>query len=219
MRFMGLVTAIATIGALPPSSRQAAVVPGPAWGQAIGGLRIGIATVNDRTIPSADTQFDVALENNGAADFVLNLGYMLANGKVMFPSAIRLVLTDPSGKTRELEYFDRKYPGIAGRVDDFTVGLRVGSVHAIRATMDHYWSPATNEYGVKLTNGRYRIVARFQGEGPRSHNLDMPGVALLNFWKGTVESNPLEFVIAVPTRTDPMSSVSWRTRDSPASFQ
>ena len=98
MRFMGLVTAIATIGALPPSSRQAAVVPGPAWGQAIGGLRIGIATVNDRTIPSADTQFDVALENNGAADFVLNLGYMLANGKVMFPSAIRLVLTDPSGR-------------------------------------------------------------------------------------------------------------------------
>ena len=195
MKFVGLV-AIAIIGALPTASRQASVVPGPAWGQAIGGLRIGIATVNASTASPADMAFDVALENNGTADFVLNLGHMLANGKVMFPSSIRLVLTDSSGLARELEYFDRKYPGIAGRVDDFTVALRVGSVHTIRATMDHYWSSETKEYGVKLTRGRHRIVARFQGEGARTHNLDMPGGALLNFWKGIVQSNPLEFVVA-----------------------
>jgi len=141
-------------------------------------------------------QFEVALDNIGAEDLVLNLGHMLANGKVMFPVSIKLVLTGPSGQVRELEYFDRKYPGIAGRVDDFTVALRAGSLYTIRATTDHYWSRDTNAFGIKLTNGRYRIVARFQGQGAQTHNSDMPGVALMNFWKGIVQSNPLEFVVS-----------------------
>jgi hypothetical protein len=196
MKLAGLVVAIAAVGVLPNSSAQAPFVPGQAWGQANAGLRIGIAAVNRDNAPSMDVQFDVALENTGAEDFVLNLGHMLANGKVIFPSSIRLILTDPSGRTSELQYFDRRYPGVAGRVDDFTVALRVGSVHTIRATMDHYWSPSTKEFGVKLTDGRYRIVARFEGEGARTDNSDMPGVALMNFWKGIVQSNPLEFVVS-----------------------
>jgi hypothetical protein len=195
MKLVGSVATIAAIGLLTPSLRQVPVMAGQAWGEPNGGLRIGIAAVNRDSASSADLQFEVALENTGAADFVLNLGHMLANGKVMFPSSVRLVLTDPSGQTRDLEYFDRKYPGVAGRVDDFTVALRVGSVYTIRTTMDHYWSPSTKEFGVTLVRGRYRILARFQGEGARTTNSDMPGVALMNFWKGTVQSNPFEFVV------------------------
>jgi hypothetical protein len=202
MKPVGLVAAIAAIGLLLPSSREAPLTAGQAWGEPSGGLRIGIAAVNRDSASSADVPFDVALENTGAADFVLNLGHMLANGKVMFPSAVRLVLTDPSGQTSELQYFDRKYPGVAGRVDDFTVSLRVGSVYTIRATMDHYWSPSTKEFGVTLTGGRYRILARFQGEGARTTNLDMPGVALMNFWKGTAQSSPLEFVVSGKAAVD-----------------
>jgi hypothetical protein len=196
MKSVGLVAAITVIGLLPPSLREAPFMAGQAWGEPNGGLRIGIAAVNRDSASSADVQFEVALENTGAADFVLNLGHMLANGKVMFPSSVRLVLTDPSGQTRELQYFDRKYAVVAGRVDDFIVSLRVGSVYTVRATMDHYWSPSTKELGVTLTRGRYRILARFQGEGARTTNLDMPGVALMNFWKGIVQSNPLEFVVS-----------------------
>jgi hypothetical protein len=195
MKLVGLVAAITAIGLLSPSSREAPLMAGQAWGEPNGGLRIGIAAVN-RDSASADVQFEVALENTGTADFVLNLGYMLANGKVMFPSSVRLVLTDPSGQTRDLQYFDREYPRVAGRVDDFTVALRVGSVYTIRATMDHYRSPSTNEFGVTLTRGPYRILARFQGVGARTANSDMPGVALMNFWKGTVQSTPLEFVVS-----------------------
>ena len=195
MKLVGFVAVITAIGLLTPSSRQAPVMAGQAWWERNGGLRIGIVDVNRDSASSADMQFEVALENIGASDFVVNLGHMLANGKVMFPSSVRLVLTDPSGQTRELQYFDRKYPGVAGRVDDFTVALRVGSVYTIRATLDHYWSPSTKEFGVTLTRGRYRILARFQGEGARTTNLDMPGLALMNFWKGTVQSNPLEFVV------------------------
>ena len=195
MKLVGFVAVITAIGLLTPSSRQAPVMAGQAWEERNGGLRIGIVDVNRDSASSADMQFEVALENIGASDFVVNLGHMLANGKVMFPSSVRLVLTDPSGQTRELQYFDRKYPGVGGRVDDFTVALRVGSVYTIRATLDHYWSPSTKEFGVTLTRGRYRILARFQGEGARTTNVDMPGLALMNFWKGTVQSNPLEFVV------------------------
>jgi hypothetical protein len=68
--------------------------------------------------------------------------------------------------------------------------------------MDHYWSPSTKEFSVTLTPGRYRILARFQGEGARTTNLDMPGVALMNFWKGTVQSNPVEFVVSAKAALD-----------------
>ena len=196
MKFVGLVVAITAIGLIPPSLGQAPLMAGQAWGESNNGLRIRIAAVNRNGASSADVEFEVALENTGAADVVLNLGDMLANGKVMLPSSVRLVLTDQSGQTRELQYFDRKYPGVAGRVDDFTVALRVGSIYTIRATMDHYWSPSTKEFGVPLPRGRYRILARFQAEGAQTTNSDMPGMALMNFWRGTVQSNPLEFVVS-----------------------
>jgi hypothetical protein len=193
---------LAALGLLPLSSREAPVMAGQAWGEPSGGLRIGIAAVNRDSASSADVQFEVALENTGARDFVLNLGQMLANGKVMFPSSVRLILTDPSGQTRELQYFDRKYPRVAGRVDDFTVSLRVGSIYTIRATMEHYWSPSTKEFGVTLTPGRYRILARFQGEGARTTNSDKPGESLMNYWKCTVQSNPHEYEVSGKTALD-----------------
>src|SRR5258708_39566893 len=109
MKLVGLVAGITAIGLLSPSLCQAPFMAGQAWGEPSGGLRIGIAAVNRDSASSTDLQFEVALENTGAADFVLNLGHMLANGKVMFPTSVRLVLTSPSGQTRQLQYFDRKY--------------------------------------------------------------------------------------------------------------
>jgi len=37
------------------------------------------------------------------------------------------------------------------------------------------------------------IPARFDGREATRNNGDMAGVALLNFWKGTIESDVLEF--------------------------
>lgn len=116
---------------------------------------------------------------------------MLANGKVMFPGAVRLRLTDSHGTTRELEYFDKRYPAIAGRVDDFIVALRAGSVYAIRISLERYWSRATKEFDLTLQRGRYQIEARFDGQGAQSINGDTAGIALLNFWKGTLRSNSI----------------------------
>jgi hypothetical protein len=106
--------------------------------------------VSSGNLPPAGAEFYVALENTSDSDFVVNLGQMLANGKVMFPTAIRLTLTDPAGQTRELDFSDRRYPGVAGRVDDFTVALRSGSIYALRVSLNQYWSPATKEFVLKL---------------------------------------------------------------------
>jgi hypothetical protein len=160
------------------------------------GLRIRISSVTSGNLPPAGAEFYVALENTADSDFVVNLGQMLANGKVMFPTAIRLTLTDPGGQTRELDFSDRRYSGVAGRVDDFTVALRSGSIYALRVSLNQYWSPTTKEFALKLAAGRHRIAARFEGQEARMVNLDMQGAALLNFWKGTVESNVIDFVVS-----------------------
>jgi hypothetical protein len=61
-----------------------------ARGTTIRGLQLGVAaSVDDATDGVA---FDVSFRNVGASDFVLNLGSMFANGKVMFPDAVPALL-------------------------------------------------------------------------------------------------------------------------------
>jgi hypothetical protein len=181
------------ISSVPGLASQTAT--GGESGRLNSGLRLAISLVGTEADRPAGTEFTVSIENVGGSDVVVNLGFMLANGKVMFPEAVRLLLTDPQGGTRELQYFDRRYPGIAGRVDDFIVALRSGSAYSLRLSLDRYWSPATKEPDLKLPPGRYRIEALFDGRGAMFQNLDTPGIALLNFWKGTVRSRPLSFEI------------------------
>src|SRR5262245_31659996 len=159
------------------------------------GIRISIA-VNCGTLLPTGAEFWVTLQNTSSSDFVVNVGQMLANGKVMFPTAVRLFLTDPAGNTRELQFSDRRYPIVAGRMDDFTIALRAGALYAIPVSLDQYWSPTTKDFELRLAPGRYRIRAQFEGLGATTKNLDMQGVALLNFWTGTVISDVLEFEVS-----------------------
>lgn len=160
-----------------------------AWGSSVQGLRMGISVGPEKPSPTG-AQFSVALENTGNSDFVVNLGSMLGNGKVMLPTAVRLVLTNSAGRVQELEF---KTPPVAGRIDPFTVSLRAGSIYVIRTSLNQYFIPATNNFDVRLASGRNRIEARFEGRGVEGTNSDMPGIALLNFWKGTAQSNTVEF--------------------------
>jgi hypothetical protein len=198
MKSLASFFAVALIVATAPriSSQPVLALP-QVWGPSTNGLRIGISSVSSSNLTAAGAQFSVALQNTGDSDFVVNLGHMLANGKVMLPEAIRFTLTDPAGKSRELRYFSaRRYPVVAGRVDDFTVALQSGSIYVLRVSLNQYWGPATKEFEWKLAEGRHRITARFEGQGAQSANLDMQGIALLNFWKGTVQSNVVEFEVS-----------------------
>jgi len=190
--FLALFVVITTRGI----SSQLMFPSSQATGPSSNGLRLGLSPVGSGNLPATGAEFYVALENTADSDFVLNLGQMLANGKVMFPSAIHLTLTDPAGRTQDLHFTNPKYAFVAGRMDDFTVALRSGSIYALRLSLNQYWSPTTETFAPKLGAGRHRIAARFEGQGARTVNSDMHGAALLNFWVGTVESNVVSFVVS-----------------------
>ncbi|HZS45950.1 MAG TPA: hypothetical protein VFC63_12675 [Blastocatellia bacterium] len=155
----------------------------------VGGLQLAVSTVdiNKTDVP----QFQIAFHNDGENDIVLDLGTMLANGKVLLPYKISLNLTDASGKTRKLTFFDKRYPVVAGRVDDYIVPLRGGSTYTVRVGLDQFISQETNEYELKLPKGKSQIVAMFEGGEANGVNLDTQGIKLMNLWRGSVQSNTL----------------------------
>ena len=86
----------------------------------------------------------------------------------------------------------RKFPGVAGRVDDFVVGLQAGATHTLRLGLDNFWCPVTKETQVNLTNGQYRLTAQFVGRGAEHLNIAAAGMRFMNFWRGRLQSNPVE---------------------------
>jgi len=139
----------------------------------------------------SDSDLQLALRNVGDHDVTLNLGWMLANGKVQLPNYISLNLTDGNGKTRLFEFTDKKHPGVAGRVDAYVIPLRVGSMYTLTLRLDQFWCQETHEFEMKLLPGESRLTAQFEGRGAKRANLDMPGIKLMNFWLGRIESNRL----------------------------
>jgi hypothetical protein len=116
------------------TSAQAFLRPSQALGSSADGLRIGISAATE-TVPWQGSKFIVALQNTSNADFVLNLGVMLGNGKVMHPAAVRVLLTDRIlGNTLELRYCGLR--AIIGRVDDYTVALQAGATYALPVSLD-----------------------------------------------------------------------------------
>jgi hypothetical protein len=116
---------------------------------------------------------------------------MLANGKFVLPTAVSLTLTGPTGRTSQLHFFDRQHAFIAGRLDDFPVALPAGASYAVLLRLNQL--AETNEFGIVLAPGHYRVVAQFGGRGVDHPNSDMQGLRVMNFWKGTVRSGTVEF--------------------------
>ncbi|MDT5270903.1 MAG: hypothetical protein QOH49_3089 [Acidobacteriota bacterium] len=183
---IGICTLLAL---LSPASSKGRAAENLQWGAPVDGLQMSILTAGSGNVDVPELQ--VALRNTGEWDVVLNLGIMLANGKVQLPERIRLSLTDADGRTRELRFFDKRYPAIAGRVDDYVVPLRVGSTYLLTFNLDQFWSPDAKDFQLKLSQGKSQLVAHFDGVKAQTGNLDMPGIRLMNFWEGKLQSNVL----------------------------
>jgi len=174
---------------LSSASSRVKLTDSPQWGAPVDGLQMTISAADSH---KADVpEFQVALRNTGEQDVTLNLGFMLANGKAQLPESINLNLIDDGGKTRKLKFFDRRYPAVAGRVDDYVVPLRAGSIHTLKLSLDQFWSPDTKEFELKLSPWKYQTTAQFEGGVAKTSNLDMPGIKLMNFWQGKLQSNAL----------------------------
>ena len=152
-------------------------------GRAVEGIRMCLA--------SSDSGLRLSFANVGDRDVTLNLGIMMANGKVQLPDRVAIKFTDAQGKTRLFHFGDKRYPGVAGRLDDYLVPLRAGSTYSLQLTLDQFWCQETKEFSIPLLSGNNHLTAQFEGTGANAVNLDMPGIKLMNFWLGKVESNTL----------------------------
>ena len=155
------------------------------WGNATNGLQMGlsVSTTSNRN----DPEFEVAFRNLGEQDVCLNLGSMLDNGRVLLPDKIHLNLLDGSGRNRDLQFSDRRYPAVAGRLDDYVVPLRAGSTYSLGLRLDQFWSPSTKEFDLKLTPGRSVVSAQFQENRAETRNL-------IFVWKGKLQSDEVNIV-------------------------
>ncbi len=153
------------------------------WGEPTKGLQMSVSVI--KPAKAGDVKFQVAIRNVSEQDVILNLGIMLANGKFHLPDKIRLNQTDAAGKTRELHFSDKRFPGVAGRVDDYLVPLRAGSVYSLTLRLEDFWSPEDKDFAVKLKPGKNQIVAHFEGIA------DDTKTEIIPVWKGKLKSNVL----------------------------
>ena len=153
------------------------------WGQSVDGVQMSLA--------STGSNLQLALRNIGDRDVTLNLGIMMANGKVQLPTNIAMKFTDAQGKSRLFKFGDKRYPGVGGRLDDYLVPLRAGSAYTLQLTLDQFWCYETKEFSIPLLSGNNYLTGHFEGTGANAVNLDMPGIKLMNFWFGKIESNTL----------------------------
>ena len=125
--FIASQVAIACLCAAPQSNQQPAQENGSGQQQTNGdritatttsvdaGIKLSIVDVSSEVADAIKLR--LAFENATEEDAMLNLGIMLGNGKFQLPTQIRLTLTDESGKSRVLHFSDKRFGGIAGRVD------------------------------------------------------------------------------------------------------
>ncbi len=65
----------------------------------------------------------------------------------------------------------------------------------MKMSLDNFWCPKTKEFRLKLKPGTYRIRSELLGKGANSVASDMKGMKLMNFWKGTLQSDTTVFRI------------------------
>ncbi|HOB97806.1 MAG TPA: serine/threonine-protein kinase [Verrucomicrobiota bacterium] len=179
-----------------PAPSALLATPTSSWGVASNGLQMSLSSIAESDL-LATNRFEVRIRNVGDKDVQLNVGISMANGNVHLPQAISLILTDAQRQTRVLEFANKRFPGVAGRVDDLVVGLQAGATYTLPLSLEQFWCPATGEPQTNLTNGQYRLMAQFVGRGAEHVNGDMGGMGLMSFWRGTLQSNPLQFNMAV----------------------
>ena len=177
MRFLTIVLILTLqVAARPPNSA-------PAWGPAADGLRVGVRFVAGRV--------EAVLQNTGKKDIVLNLGVMLANGARQYPSALRVAAVDARGHERILVI---EPTVVAGRLDPLVIPLLAGARYTVPLDLG---TAVVQGKGDRLAAGKYRIQVGYQGKRvPKTAVPDMPGLALMKYWEGRVQSAVIEYVHA-----------------------
>lgn len=189
--------AVSLLLVLPRLSMPAAgqTTPGPAWGASVEGLRLGMALVEGA---KREPSIEVTFESAGPQDALLNLGLMVGNGRTMVPHAVRLVVRGATCGTCELEYADPRVTHVGGRLDDLAVGLPRSGRYTLRLPLRDFWCGARKQCPMPWPAEPLHVFARFRGGPAVSVNLDMSGMGLMHFWRGTLQPGAVS--LRVPPR-------------------
>lgn len=150
------------------------------WGAPVKGLQLSISKREAMSPSANDIVVGVALRNVGEQDLVLNLGYMLNNGRQQYPDAVKLILVDAKGKQSELQFIGAA--GGGGSKDIFAVPLPKGATYYFQQTLNKYLCPSEPQLLSKLARGN-QLRAKFVSTSTASP------ITNILFWTGTVESN------------------------------
>lgn len=144
---------------------------------------------NGASIP----KFEVEISNIGNRDLVVNLGFMVGNGRQQYADSIHLILRDAQNS---IDMLDLKGPPIvSGRVDPFIVPLPKAARISLPIDLAEYWIEKRHVYDIHLQPGQYFLSAEYRGEKVSFVNPDMPGISLMHCWLGRVKSTEISFVI------------------------
>ena len=152
------------------------------WGAPVGGLQMSLAAFEE-----AGPQLEVRFRNVGESDTLLSLGEMVGRDSRQFPTRVHFIFRDEAGKEFDLSI---GHPRVAGWAGEYSVPLRAGSTYGLKFRLNQLWSrDIADAASPRLRPGRYRIYARFPGEGEKPRNWGETDVMSTNRWKGTLQSN------------------------------
>ena len=139
--------------------------------------------------------FRAELRNAGVQALILNLGFMLGNGREQYADQIHLLLTSDKGEQLHLKWL--LAATINGRVDPMVVPLPPGATFTLPIDLRKYIAPQEKVWNLSLDPGHYTLTAEYKGVGASKapSNLDMKGIALMPFWIGDVTSPKLTFTL------------------------
>jgi hypothetical protein len=158
------------------------------FGKSVNGLRVKFQ-LDGRTDGKSSLYCTVVAQNAGASDLNVHLGVSLGNGETHHPTALRLILIEGGKKTR----FTYAEPRVAGRLDPFVVPLPAGSSYTLRCPLDKFVPEDGGEHpdlAAKIdVTKEYKVVAELVGQAVTETSADLRGFTLMEFWRGTVQSN------------------------------
>src|SRR5690242_7739273 len=107
-------------------------------GLAVNGLQLCLA--------GSGSNLHLTFANVGERDVTLNLGIMLGNGKLQSPTQNAIKFSDGQGKVRRFQFYDKRYSGVGGQVDDYLVPLPMRSTYTLQLSLDQFWCQETKEF-------------------------------------------------------------------------
>ncbi|HVJ69782.1 MAG TPA: hypothetical protein VM510_17525 [Caulifigura sp.] len=144
---------------------------------------------------SAQPSLAIEISNESDRDISLNLGMVVGMNHCMYPTAIKVIITDASGKTRTYRIPDMR---LAGRADDYLVPLRRGGSYRLGLALSDLRADSFDFPAPSPASGKCQAVVELESGPRRCLNSGTEGMRVVDLWTGKLLSESTE--IEIPGR-------------------